>query len=240
MRTIVIGDIHGCLEEFDELLKLVEVESGDRLISLGDLVDRGPDSRGMVRRAQELRIEVIRGNHEKKWLNRHKKDATVNPYEFSDDDWKFLEATPFYIEFADPFEKKPWVAVHAGVKTGIALADQDTDFLIYARYVDPTTNKMVPLKSRKVDDQIIWTRPATARPWTDVWTGPQSVIYGHQQSFEIRFADCKNGVVCLGIDTACCFGGRLTAQVFHSGRPAELISVAARRAYASLHGEVSE
>lgn len=70
-RTLVVGDIHGKLNLFNRLLEKAEYQPGeDRLILIGDLVDRGEDSRGVVARAIELkrespnRVIVIRGNHE--------------------------------------------------------------------------------------------------------------------------------------------------------------------------------
>ncbi len=71
MRTLVVGDIHGKLGLFNRLLEESEYRAGeDRLILIGDLVDRGEDSCGVVARAIELKREapskvvVIRGNHE--------------------------------------------------------------------------------------------------------------------------------------------------------------------------------
>jgi len=70
-RTLVIGDIHGKLKLFNRLLDEMTYDPfEDRLILIGDLVDRGEDSRGVVARAIELkrqspnRVVVIRGNHE--------------------------------------------------------------------------------------------------------------------------------------------------------------------------------
>jgi serine/threonine protein phosphatase 1 len=71
MRTLVIGDIHGKLDLLNRLLDKMEYRAGDdRLILIGDLVDRGEDSRGVVTRAIALKREapnnviILRGNHE--------------------------------------------------------------------------------------------------------------------------------------------------------------------------------
>ncbi|MGE0105099.1 MAG: metallophosphoesterase family protein [Blastocatellales bacterium] len=71
MRTLVVGDIHGKLTLLTRLLEEMDYRPGDdRLILIGDLVDRGEDSRGVVSKAIELkreapaRVVVIRGNHE--------------------------------------------------------------------------------------------------------------------------------------------------------------------------------
>ena len=70
MRNIIIGDIHGCAREFGELLDKVQPGPADRLILLGDLFDRGPDSWDVfvkVRRLEKIygdRFVLLRGNHE--------------------------------------------------------------------------------------------------------------------------------------------------------------------------------
>ncbi len=71
MRTLVVGDIHGKLELLNRLVDKMEYRAvEDRLILIGDLVDRGEDSRGVVERAIALKREapnnviVLRGNHE--------------------------------------------------------------------------------------------------------------------------------------------------------------------------------
>lgn len=66
-RIFVMGDIHGCLNEMNALLKLIEFQANkDVLILTGDLVFRGPDSIGVIRRAKELNALCVRGNHDDK------------------------------------------------------------------------------------------------------------------------------------------------------------------------------
>lgn len=68
MRTLAIGDIHGCRTALDHLLNVVNPLPGDTLITLGDYVDRGPDSKGVLDRLLELhageQLVPLRGNHE--------------------------------------------------------------------------------------------------------------------------------------------------------------------------------
>jgi predicted phosphodiesterase len=119
-RVIVaVGDIHGCLEEFDELLKKLQYKKEQmRLVLMGDLMDRGPDPVGCVRRARELGIECIMGNHEEKHLrwHRHEKKrldtGKPNPMRplapeameaneaLSDQDWTWLKALPLKLHMA--------------------------------------------------------------------------------------------------------------------------------------------
>ena len=68
MRALAIGDIHGCLGPLDDLLAWVTPTADDALITLGDYVDRGPDTRGVLNRLIELKkkrpLICLRGNHE--------------------------------------------------------------------------------------------------------------------------------------------------------------------------------
>ncbi len=79
-RVYAIGDVHGCLGLLDELIARIEAdhdardEAVGRLVFLGDLIDRGPDSAGVVERVRELqradrwRVDVLMGNHEESFL----------------------------------------------------------------------------------------------------------------------------------------------------------------------------
>jgi len=68
MGLIAVGDIHGCPESLDVLLERIAPSSDDHLLFVGDYIDRGPDSKGVIDRLLDLREEVectfLRGNHE--------------------------------------------------------------------------------------------------------------------------------------------------------------------------------
>ena len=79
-RTIAIGDIHGDLAALDRLLaRLPELDAQDTLVFIGDYVDRGPDSKGVVERVREVqrrwraKVVCLRGNHEDKWIHCYEK-----------------------------------------------------------------------------------------------------------------------------------------------------------------------
>jgi serine/threonine protein phosphatase 1 len=89
MRTLVIGDVHGKLSLLNRLLEESQYQAGaDRLVFIGDLVDRGEDSRGVVERVLALRREspekviVIKGNHEEMMLS-----ALARPDSDASDMW---------------------------------------------------------------------------------------------------------------------------------------------------------
>jgi len=100
-RTIIIGDVHGCLDELDELLALIRPAAGDHIHFLGDLVDRGPDSLGVVRRVRALLDEFpgsvcIAGNHEDKALRYRERERPLPAWAEAAEpaDWRFLEELP--------------------------------------------------------------------------------------------------------------------------------------------------
>lgn len=75
-RTFVIGDIHGDLAALETILgKLPDLDAEDSVVFLGDYVDRGPDSRGVVERVRAFaaagpaKVVTLRGNHEDKWID---------------------------------------------------------------------------------------------------------------------------------------------------------------------------
>ena len=68
MRTLAIGDIHGCLQTLSTLLGAVQIHADDLIVTLGDYVDRGPDSNGVLDLLVEFyrtgQLIALRGNHD--------------------------------------------------------------------------------------------------------------------------------------------------------------------------------
>ncbi|SFP50629.1 metallophosphoesterase family protein [Sphingomonas rubra] len=77
-RVYAVGDVHGCADQFEQLLAMIDADDAARgpadttLVLLGDLVDRGPDTRGVLehamRRAAHPRFALLKGNHEEMLL----------------------------------------------------------------------------------------------------------------------------------------------------------------------------
>jgi bis(5'-nucleosyl)-tetraphosphatase (symmetrical) len=224
-RTILIGDIHGCLDEFDEMLKTLSYHPDkDRVILLGDLIDRGPDSVGVVRRARELNLESVMGNHEYKflkWFRDSKQIYDTQSYysQLINEDINYIANMSTYIKLNNI------IAVHAGLKPGIAISDQRKDDLLYLRYTDANRNFISLKKILKLGK-----RESGAMFWTEFWKGPESVVYGHNvHSLENPLIEeVAPGVTCYGLDTGCCFGGRLTALILDTK---EIVQVQSKKTY---------
>lgn len=222
-RTMVVGDIHGCLEEFDELLKKIEYKSNeDRLIVVGDLIDRGPDSVGVVRRCRELNLEVTMGNHEYKFLKWWKGNKHYDSYphysQLSDEDVSYINRMPYYLKLEDNL----WV-VHAGVKPHLSLEKQKKDDLMYLRFTDKDRHFLSMHKIAKGE-------VSGAMFWTEFGPFGASIIYGHNVNSieDVRVDTFSDGNSCYGIDTGCCFGGRLSAMIVETK---EIIQVQAKQIY---------
>lgn len=227
-RTILVGDIHGCLDEFEHLLdKLSYNPTYDRLILLGDLIDRGPDSAGVVRAARLMNLECVKGNHEFKFLKWHKSVGTrTDVYDKKDfydvlneEDINYIYQMPTYIKLDDV------VVVHAGLKPGIAISNQSKDDLMYLRYTDDQRRFISLKKIHKIGVEA-----AGAHFWTEFGPFETNVVYGHHvHSMEdISIIKYDNGTACYGIDTGCCFGGRLTALIWETK---EIVQVKAKKEY---------
>lgn len=225
LRTIVVGDIHGCLDEFNDLLEKIEYNrQSDRLILLGDLIDRGPYSVEVVQKAREMELECLMGNHELsflKWLRSNKKvyDAKKHYTELSDADINYIAQMPHYIKVNDT------ILVHAGLRAGKSLENQKKDDCLYLRYTD-INGEFISI--RKVHE--LGKEAAGAYFWTEFWKGPESVVYGHNvHSFDSpKIEEVAPNVTCYGIDTGCCFGGSLSALILETK---QIVQVSARRTY---------
>lgn len=241
MRFIFIGDIHGCLDEFQELVRLADVRPEDQVICLGDFMDKGPDPVGCVRFARESGFRSILGNHEEKHLKWRRNEARVRtekdyvnkmrPFSakvaaqnaaLSDDDVAWLKALPIMLEPLPGF-----ILVHGGLFPKLALKDQPTDKIIRARYVDANGEHMVS------DFDSPTPVPAGGRHWATMYDGQHNVVYGHEAHSlsTVRQDRSPSGAICYGIDTGCVHGGHLTAMVVEQGGAVNFIQAKAREVY---------
>lgn len=245
-RTIAIGDVHGCIDELRELVALVDYRAGvDRLVFVGDLIDRGPAPADVVRFVRGLassgNVLAILGNHEEKmlrWFRRvdeERSTGTKNKMSPPEPDrlaqWESLSAEDRAWLADLPIVIEPlagWLAVHGGFDGPYRPDAKKKEKLLRCRWVDAVTGNMRSLTKD-------FGAPEGSVFWAERWLGPQHVVYGHAvHSKEAPRVDRKEGVECWGIDTGCCFGGRLTAMVLETRA---VVQVSARAKYADLGGE---
>jgi diadenosine tetraphosphatase ApaH/serine/threonine PP2A family protein phosphatase len=219
-RTIVVGDLHGCLDEAEELLARLAVTSSDRVLFAGDLVDRGPRRRECVELA--MRHEAILGNHEESHLRqRHRPLDRLKPDHaetrrcLEDRHLDWFATLPLFIRVPEANA----VVVHAGVLPGVPIERQLAHTLLHAQCVNPPdTRSFWPSKA-----------PATHTFWGNHWKGPERVIFGHTVLDRPLVSPWA-----VGIDTGCVQGGALTAVVLPEW---EIVSVPARRNHFGAKGD---
>ena len=139
-RIIAIGDIHGCHQEFIELLQLIKLTDEDRLILLGDLVNRGPDSRKVVQLARERKAISLLGNHERRLLAaKHNpeqikvRDSERGTFEsLQSEDWQYLES----MSLTHEIEELNTVFVHGGFLPSQPWQEQTADIVTEIQVID--------------------------------------------------------------------------------------------------------
>ena len=214
-RLIAIGDIHGCHLEFAELLAQLALTKDDRLVLLGDLVNRGPDSGKVLDLARAYRATALLGNHELRLLKCHRtgdqrflKEKDYDTFvRLQPGDWDFLEKMP--LMFEEP--ELNVVFVHGGFLPGEPWQKQPAEVVTRIQVVDHDG------KARKRSDA------PDAPTWAELWSGPPYVVYGHTPRPSIHKLKWS-----AGIDTGCVMGGHLTAYVLPEKR---FIQVKARQRY---------
>lgn len=225
-RTIIVGDIHGCIDEFNELLNKISYKpNDDRVILLGDLIDRGPDSAAVVNKARILNLESVMGNHEHKlikWNKSSEKNIHKNNshyLEFSKEDIDYIERMPSFIRLDSA------VILHGGAAPGTPIEYQKKETLLYLRYTDKDRNNISLRKIQKLGKE-----QSGAIFWTQFWKGPDSIIYGHNvHSYDYPLVEeVSPEVICYGLDTGCCFGGHLSALILETK---EIVQVKAKQVY---------
>ena len=190
-RTFVVGDIHGCCEEFEELLRVAGVGADDEVVLVGDLVAKGPDSQGVVQLARERGAFAVLGNHDARVLERAEEptdDAhSAVARSLAPQDLEYLRALPLILELP----QHNACVVHAGLEPGVPLGEQQ---------------KKICLTLRSFDER---GRPSNrARegvPWASRWVGPPLVLFGHD-----ALRGLQTYPQAIGLDTGCVYGQFLT------------------------------
>lgn len=150
-RHIAISDIHGCPQSFKALLEKIELSRIDRLYLLGDYIDRGVDSKGVIDhifwlKAQGYKVSCLKGNHEvmllnsleskascKNWLQ-HGGQETLQSFGVSDPIAIPAQYLQFFEQLPCFFEYDRYIMAHAGLNFKAANPLRDEYSLIWIRH----------------------------------------------------------------------------------------------------------
>jgi Calcineurin-like phosphoesterase len=227
-KTVIVGDVHGCRAELEMLLDRTGFASGDKLVFVGDVVARGPDSLGVLDILRRTGAVLVRGNHEDKLVASREDDT--HPLVWKQEpagksrpprkplgrfhamvaeqlrpvDWALLEASPLYVDLVEHEVR----VIHAGVVPGIPIEEQERSTLLTIRAVGARGE---PLEKR---GGVLWGERYRESP---------HVVFGHNARSEPQLHPCATG-----LDTGCVYGGYLTALVLDDGQKVP-VDTAARR-----------
>jgi serine/threonine protein phosphatase 1 len=146
-RTIAIGDIHGCLAALEAILRVVDPRQDDTLITLGDYVDRGPDSRGVIERLirleTECRLVPLLGNHDEAFLEALQGQdleywlamggvATLESYRSPSGGGNIPEEHIAFVRNCTPyFETETHIFLHGSYDPGLPMTEQARETLLW-------------------------------------------------------------------------------------------------------------
>ena len=226
-RYYVIGDIHGRLDLYDALIDAIESddasrnaadqrEADTRMVLLGDLVDRGPDSAGVIARTRDWQksrsVRVLAGNHEEMFLQafekvdvlrhflKHGGRETILSYGISKKEFNVLT-------LEELFAKLPHIVPQAERDYLESFEEMIVagDYLFVHAGIDPK----LPIAAQKRAD-LLWIRDRFLNH-----EGPLEKVVVHGHTIFDRVMDCGNRI---GIDTGAFRSGVLTALVLEGNQ----------------------
>lgn len=207
--TFAIGDVHGCLSQLNALLAQIfslYPETPKKFVFIGDYIDRGPDSCGVINRVMELSKQyetvALLGNHEDMFMDGNPYDInalrsfgiTPSPYSLSDAYQssviqyyvKWMKERPIYHDDGKRF------FVHAGVDSDNPPEKTNRSTMLWVR--DPF-----------LGSKFQWDR---------------YIVHGHTPNFVGGVVQCKSNRI--NLDSACVFGGQLSCAVFNDSQVKEI------------------
>lgn len=209
-RTIVVGDIHGCYDELISLLDLVDLQTTDRVVAVGDLITKGPKNGEVLElfRHDDRFLSVL-GNHDlallRYWrgqtvsLKNSQAKTAAELDSHSEGYREFLGSLPLMIDLGEH------LVVHAGLRPGVALEDQSAEDLTELRTLGKDRTSR------------------TGVPWYEVYDSEKIVLFGHWPTPQpIRVGKA------IGLDTGCVYGNRLSGYIVETD---ELVGVPALQVY---------
>ena len=202
MRTIFVGDIHGCAEEFREILSSSGFRKGtDRLMLTGDAFTKGPDPFGVWKLMLENSAEMVLGNHDAKLVELIQGGAEPNESEaetlskldlVKDELALWLDVLPLYIREMD------FILVHAGIHPEKGLDRTRREELLAIRTWPPIDG----IEGPRWHDHF---EPLDGKVVVFGHDAPGGLVHKKRPESDTTYL--------VGLDTGCIYGGMLTAYI---------------------------
>lgn len=224
MRHIFIGDVHGCADELDALIRMTDYKKGtDRLYLTGDAFTKGPDPLSVWKQIGSTGAQMVMGNHDAALLERlqarmHGEDESdLKPEHIHtlDQLHPVADSVILWLEFLPlTISELEFTLVHAGVNPERGIERTRREEFLAIRTWPPT-------------DGIEGPR------WYDHYTPPdqKTLVFGHDapKGRVVKRRNAEEPPFLVGLDTGCVYGGMLTAWILEED---EFLTVDAGEKYA--------
>jgi serine/threonine protein phosphatase 1 len=195
VKTLVIGDIHGCWRELNLLLDKAGLARRDEIVAVGDLVDRGPKSWEVIQFFRDTpNARTVMGNHERKHVRwalglTQPTQSQVITRSFCSE--HYIEMLSYFAGLPAYLALKHATVLHGCLEPGVKLAEQLESVL-----TGSTGGERYMLRQY-------------GQPWHRLWRGRKPVIVGHRDFLQNGQPFVYRDTI-FGIDTGCYRGGWLT------------------------------
>lgn len=189
MRTLIIGDIHGCYRELSDLVEKFGPTDQDQIYSVGDVINRGPDSGKCIKLLKDLKAKVVMGNHEHWYLNsfpftkRTKQNNIFRKLKI-EDHLRWMYDLPYFIE------TEKFIVIHAGFDPRKRIEENEKDTLVSLRMLEDLD-----------------------RPWFEEYKGKKHIYFGHWGKLGLYY-----GQNVTGLDTGCVYGKKLSGMIVEENK----------------------
>jgi bis(5'-nucleosyl)-tetraphosphatase (symmetrical) len=191
-RTIFIGDIHGCYDEFQLLLDKLKVKDNDMIYLVWDMINKWPKSWKIIKflYKNQNQFKCVLWNHELKFL-----------------DWLELSNERYhnsiFNKLEDKFTKNPEIL---NFFKGIPLYIEEDNFLLIHWWLNPSKTL-----EEHTPNEITNIREVNEQPWYEQYTWDKMVVYGH---WALNWLSIRDKTI--GLDTGCPYGWALTAYILET------------------------
>lgn len=231
-RLLAVGDIHGCVDELGALIAAIAPRAGDRIVFLGDYVDRGPSSREVIdllitlRDAGRCEMVFLRGNHEDMFLA------------YLGEGGRYGDA--FLFNGGRATLKSYGLTPPPGDRGPVAIPDAHRRFLRELRFrhlEEPLLfvhAGISPLRSleQQAEEDLLWIREEFIRNRHRL---AQTVVFGHTPQREVFWHLPYK----IGLDTGCVYGNKLSCLDFTSEVLLQVARDSRRVTQQNVHAQLS-
>ena len=183
-RDLVIGDIHGCFTKALAALEAVGFDpaDGDRLFSVGDLVDRGPESDCVLWWLDQPWFFAVQGNHEDMAIRWGQPGCAmdVELYARNGGHWNIANTPPERLAVSDAMAALP-LAIEVETAAGlVGIVHADCPFVSWQQFIDALANPSLTNAQRKaIREAVLWSRERVETEDVSGVDGVVAVVVGH-------------------------------------------------------------